>query len=161
MAGSASGSVSNETDCRICDLKAEFNRQINDSSAVIIIVANQTKNRTSGKSCRVNDIQLNCECTPYKQNANGTKPCKVETTVSAKGDNIDSINSFSYLQHEFEQDKKKKKDIIVLFNSTRYETNWMPEYMSEYKKRARPFWIVDSNGHKIGDYAYIKEELRF
>ena len=36
MAKVVSGSVSKNPDCRICDLKAEFNRQINASSAVII-----------------------------------------------------------------------------------------------------------------------------
>lgn len=35
MSQVASGSVSDEEDCRICDLKAEFNSQINASSAVI------------------------------------------------------------------------------------------------------------------------------
>ena len=35
MSKVSSGSVANSGDCRICDLKAEFNRQINASSAVI------------------------------------------------------------------------------------------------------------------------------
>lgn len=34
MSKVSSGSVVNSGDCRICDLKAEFNRQINASSAV-------------------------------------------------------------------------------------------------------------------------------
>ena len=34
MSKVASGSVSKNPDCRICDLKQEFNRQINASSAV-------------------------------------------------------------------------------------------------------------------------------
>ena len=34
MSKVASGSVSKDPDCRICDLKQEFNRQINASSAV-------------------------------------------------------------------------------------------------------------------------------
>ena len=37
MSQVASGSVSKEPDCRICDLKAEFNSQINASSAVILL----------------------------------------------------------------------------------------------------------------------------
>lgn len=32
-----SGSVADGDDCRICDLKAEFNQQINVSSSVIIV----------------------------------------------------------------------------------------------------------------------------
>ena len=46
-----SGSVSDEDDCRICDLKAEFNRLINSSSAVIFIVGDKTRIRTAGEEC--------------------------------------------------------------------------------------------------------------
>lgn len=38
MSKVASGSVSKDSDCRICDLKREFNRQINASSAVILLL---------------------------------------------------------------------------------------------------------------------------
>ena len=38
MSKVSSGSVANGSDCRICDLKAEFNRQINASSAVLFVV---------------------------------------------------------------------------------------------------------------------------
>lgn len=48
MSKVASGSVSNDDDCRICDLKAEFNRQINASSAVIFVVGDMTGARTAG-----------------------------------------------------------------------------------------------------------------
>lgn len=37
MSKVVSGSVSKDPDCRICDLKKEFNSQINASSAVIIL----------------------------------------------------------------------------------------------------------------------------
>lgn len=46
-----SGSVSEDKDCRPCDLKAEFNRQINASSAVIFVVGDKTASRTAGSSC--------------------------------------------------------------------------------------------------------------
>ena len=36
MSKVVSGSVSSDPDCRICDLKNEFNKQINASSAVIL-----------------------------------------------------------------------------------------------------------------------------
>lgn len=48
MSQVASGSVSKDSDCRICDLKAEFNRQINASSSVIFIVGNMTRYRIAG-----------------------------------------------------------------------------------------------------------------
>lgn len=72
MSKVSSGTVANGDDCRICDLKAEFNRQINASSAVIFVVGNQTGSRTAGSGCeRMSKKQWQCYCTPYKQNANG------------------------------------------------------------------------------------------
>lgn len=38
MAKVVSGSISDDSDCRPCDLKLEFNNQINASSAVIIVI---------------------------------------------------------------------------------------------------------------------------
>ena len=35
-----SGSISNNSDCRPCDLKAEFNRQINKSSITLFVIGN-------------------------------------------------------------------------------------------------------------------------
>lgn len=162
MSKVVSGSVSEDPDCRICDLKDEFNRQINASSAVIIVIGNKTKDRTAGEACRrVGNAQLLCSCTPYKQNTNGAKSCRVISTVPAGNDNVGCINSYSYLRHEFEQARKRNKKIIVVYNSTRCELDWIPTYMSEYKATARPFWISDYSGHKVGDYYYIKEALGF
>ena len=158
-----SGSVSLRDDCRICDLKSEFNRQINASSAVIFVVGDKTKRRTAGSACERNTKkQDQCFCTPYKQNTNGTKACKVSSTFTpGENDDYGSINTCSYLQHEFEQAKKKKKSIIIVYNSTRYEQEWLPVYMNGYEVLAKPFWIINSTGEKFGDYSYIKKELGF
>ena len=121
MSKVASGSVANGNDCRICDLKAEFNRQINASSAVIFVVGDMTRSRTAGSGCeRATKDQGQCTCTPYKQNTNGIKACKVFST-STPGENEDygNINKHSYLRHEFEQAKKKQKTIIIVYNSTK------------------------------------------
>ncbi len=163
MSKVASGSVTNSDDCRICDLKSEFNRQINASSAVIFVVGDMTKYRTAGNKCeRISKAQAQCFCTPYKQNTNGTKKCKI-TSVSTPGKNDDYgyINNFSYLRHEFEQAKKKEKTIIIVYNSTRKEKHWLPSYMNGYEDIAHPFWKFDANGKKVGDYTYIKEVLGF
>lgn len=73
----SSGSVSKNPDCRACDLKAEFNRQINASSTVIFIIGDKTRERTAGSTCERHwKTQRECYCTPYKWNANGTKNCK-------------------------------------------------------------------------------------
>ena len=162
MSKVSSGSIAEDPDCRICDLKAEFNRQINASSAVIFIVGDKTATRTAGSSCNRNDSsQLFYSCTPYKQNTNGTKPCKISSTFPSPPNNVGNINSYSYLRHEFEQAKKSSKKIIILYNSTRYEVSWLPPYMKGYENFARPFWVYDSLGKKVGDYPYIKGVLGF
>lgn len=163
MSNPSSGSVTESSDCRICDLKAEFNRQINASSAVIFVVGNMTKFRTAGNGCeRASKSQYLCFCTPYKQNFNGSKACRVPTTVTpGYDDDVGNINCYSYLRHEFEQARKKRKTIAIVYNSIRNEKGWLPDYMSGYEDYARPFWKLDGYGRKVGDYAYIKEVLGF
>lgn len=163
MSKVSSGSVANGNDCRICDLKAEFNRQINASSAVIFVVGDMTGSRTAGSSCeRMSKTQGQCFCTPYKQNTNGIKACKVASTFTpGPNGNYGSINSCSYLRHEFEQAKKRNKPIIIVYNSARKEASWLPSYMRGYEDSAQPFWKFDAYGRRVGNYAYIKEVLGF
>lgn len=160
MAAVASGSISNNNpDCRPCDLKYEFNQQIKASSAVIFVVGDKTASRTAGSSCkRKGDTYWNYSCTPYKQNANGSKVCKVSSTISAAND-VGSINSYSYLQHEFLQAIKRGKQIIIFYNAKTKRASWLPSYMQEYADKARPFWIEESGGRIHGDYEYLKQEL--
>ncbi len=163
MSRVSSGSVSNSNDCHICDLKREFNAQINASSAVIFVVGDMTASRTAGSGCeRMSKEKWQCFCTPYKQNTNGTKICKVPIVYKCgENDDYGNINSCSYLRHEFEQAQKKKKLIIIVYNSMRNESNWLPAYMNGYADDAKPFWKKDANGNKVGDYAHIKEVLGF
>lgn len=162
MAKVVSGSVSNGSDCRPCDLKKEFNNQINASSAVIIVIGDKTKYRTAGSNCsRVNKARLECSCTPYKQNTNGSKVCKVYNTSDAYDMNVGNINAYSYIRHEFEQAKKRNKVIIVVYNSLRKEEDWLPAYMKDYESVAHPFWIKNADGEKVGDYSYIEQALGY
>lgn len=163
MAAVVSGSVSNDADCRICDLKEEFNSQINASSAVIFVIGDKTSSRTAGSACERNRKEQNqCNCTPYKQNGSGAQPCKVSLTkVSSPSEDYGCINECSYLRHEFEQTKKKNKKIIVLYNSLKKQSKWLPNYMSDYENIAVPFWINDPKGVKVGNYEFIKNELGF
>lgn len=161
MSKVSSGSIANDDDCRPCDLKKEFNRQINASSAVIFVVGDKTSSRTAGSNCsRESGDMLNCSCTPYKQNTKGAKSCKVASTCPAT-DDVGNINSYSYLKHEFEQAKKRKKNIIIVYNSLRTESNWLPPYMSDYESAAKPFWTKSERGEKVGDYSYIKQVLGY
>ena len=162
MSNPSYGSVANDEDCRMCDLKAEFNSQINASSAVIFVVGDKTASRTAGSGCERNKKQRwECYCTPYKQNKNGSKECKVYSTSTPAADgDVGNINSYSYLRHEFEQAKKKDKPIIILYNSSICKPSWLPSYMNGYEDDAHPFWKYE-NGKKVGDYEYIKEVLGF
>ena len=163
MAKVISGSVSNNPDCRICDLKKEFNHQINASSVVLFVVGDKTATRLAGSSChRAAQDQNSCTCTPYKQNASGTKACKIKYTITPKPtDDIGMINGYSYLRHEFEQAKHRGKNIIIIYNSLCKQPNWLPSYMKEYESIAQPFWVKDSNGNRIGNYYMIKEALGY
>lgn len=163
LAKVVSGSVSKDPDCRICDLKAEFNSQINASSAVIIVVGDQTKKRTAGNQCeRAVKQQYECSCTPYNGNAGGRKPCRVSITYPTTSDgDYGCINSVSYLQHEFMQAKKKDKTIIVAYNSSRKESSWLPSYLLDYEADAIPFWKYTEDGRRVGNYDKIKKALGY
>ncbi|WP_130868583.1 hypothetical protein [Intestinimonas massiliensis (ex Afouda et al. 2020)] len=157
-----SGSVSNDPDCRPCDLKKEFNKQINASSVVIFIIGDKTASRTAGSVCRRYNGEAGCECTPYKQNSKGTSTCKWDM-VSTPGPNDDlgNINTYSYLKHEFLQAKRKKRTIIIVYNSLNKQPSWLPDYMKEYEEEAYAFWTKDILGNKIGDYYHIKKDLGY
>ena len=158
-----SGSVTANSDCRPCDLKKEFNKQINASSAVIFIIGDKTAKRMAGSSCRRIDEGEGCACTPYKQNANGTAICKIWGTTYTPGADEDygKINVCSYLEHEFRQAEKRGKSIIVIYNSLNKQSGWLPPYMKSYEDVAHPFWKNDASGKKVGDYTYIKKALGY
>ena len=157
-----SGSVSNDPDCRPCDLKSEFNRQINASSYVLFVIGDKTASRTAGSGCERNTkSQYECTCTPYKQNTNGTKYCKWPSTVSVSGNNVGNINTYSYLRHEFEQAVKSGTNIVIVYNSLNKQPDWLPPYMSGYEDTAQPFWIKNTWGGKSGNYEYIKKALGY
>lgn len=161
MAKVTSGSVSKSADCRICDLKDEFNRQINASSAVIIVIGDKTAYRTAGSTClRATLSQSYCTCTPYKQNTKGTQPCK-KYVLPSSGSDVNPVNEYSYLRHEFEQAQKRGKTIIVVYNSLYKQPAWLPSYMSGYASSAQPFWVRDSLDRKVGNYALIKGALGY
>lgn len=77
------------------------------------------------------------------------------------GDDFGNINPYSYLRHEFEQANRKKKNIIVVYNSLYKKSEWLPGYMSDYESSAEPFWIKDAKGNKVGNYKHIKQALGY
>lgn len=157
-----SGSVSNDPDCRPCDLKSEFNRQINASSAVIFIIGDKTALRTAGGICRRYSEGVGCSCTPYKQNAKGMYTCKWDMVKNpGPNDDLGNINTYSYLKHEFLQAKKRRKPMVLVYNSLYKQPNWLPDYMREYESEACAFWTRDFFGNRVGNYFYIKKALGY
>ncbi len=158
-----SGSVSKDPDCRACDLKKEFNNQIKASSAVIFVIGDKTANRTAGCSCRRQQDGELCTCTPYKQNTNGYTFCKIlgELHKPLWSEDVGYINTYSYLEHEYRQAKKRNKKIVILYNSLYKQDGWLPGYMADCKDQAHPFWIKDAYGNKKGDYEYVKRVLGY
>lgn len=162
MSQVSSGSVANKPNCRICDLKDEFNRQINASSAVIIIVGRKTSSRVAGNSCPKSEHRF-CSCTPYKDNLKGSRLCKywlMGFNRKENNEDVNPVNQYSYLRHEFEQAKKRNKNIIVVYNSSKIRPEWLPDYMRDFKDKAVPFWILNK-GKVVGNYAFIKNALGY
>lgn len=157
-----SGSVSQEPDCRICDLKAEFNRQINASSHVIIVVGDKTAQRTAGSNCERNPKhRFGCKCTPYNQNTNGQLPCKISGSLFSPTKDVGIINRYSYIQHEFEQAQRRGKKIIVVYNSLNKQLSWLPNYMKGYEYISGPFWIRNQWGERRGNYCFVRRALGY
>lgn len=163
MAKVVSGSVSlNNLDCRPCDLKKEFNDQINKSSIVVFVVGNKTASRTAGSSC--GRAQGGIWCTPYKNNANGSKFCDRNYNYGYMfnySSDFNPVNAYSYLRHEFEQAKAKNKTIVIFFNSTRYEYSWLPSYMRGYENCSMPFWDMGWYNNWVPNYTRIKRVLGY
>ena len=59
------------------------------------------------------------------------------------------------------QAQKKKKTIIIVYNSLNKQSGWLPDYMSAYEEDAHPFWKKNAWGEKVGDYQYIKKALGY
>lgn len=158
-----SGSVSSDPNCRACDLKAEFNKQINASSCVIFVIGDKTSKRMAGSSCQRHILGTGCSCTPYKQNINGQTYCKIwgDTHVTSAYEDLGIINGFSYIEHEFKQAERKNKTIIVVYNSLYKQQTWLPTYMSGYEAEAQPFWIRNIHDERIGNYEFVKKALGY
>ena len=106
-----------------------------------MIVGDKTAQRSAGSLCRRDSDGAGCECTPYKQNTNGKATCKWNSTSTpGPNDDIGNINTYSYLEHEFRQAIRRKKNIVIVYNSMKCESQWLPSYMNGYEDYAHPFW---------------------
>lgn len=151
-----SGSVTSNQDCRFCELKAEFNKQINVSSIILFIIGDKTKNRTAGSTCG----GPGSFCTPYKQNRNGISFCKFPSTSPTTVD-VGNVNNYSFIEHEYRQAIYKNKQIYIFYNSLNNMFSWLPRYMNNSCLSAYPFWINNANMEKCGNYQLFKSLLDY
>ena len=77
------------------------------------------------------------------------------------GHDVDRVNTYSYLRHEFEQAKRRGKPIIIVYNSLYNQPGWLPSYMKGYESHAFPFWVRDRWGNRVGNYTAIKKALGY
>ena len=76
--------------------------------------------------------------------------------------NKPEINFDAFELEKSEKEKlKKKKAIIIVYNSLNKQPHWLPPYMSCYENEAEPFWIKNDRNGKIANYEFIKKALGY
>lgn len=142
-------SVTNNPDCRRCDIKDECGRNIKLSDVVIFVVGDNTESKKAGLC----DGRL---CSPAYSNLN-KKYCKYFLKDCAS-------NSMSYLQYEITSAVKSGKCIVIVYNSVYKQEKWIPGWYNTLLKNYNvdelcriAFW-KDSN-HTQDCYHDIKTFL--
>jgi len=150
-------SVTEDPDCRRCEIKGECGRRINCSSVVIVVIGDNTATKNSGE-CE----SLSCSPAYSRQSK---KECKYRRNPSpAENKNENGVvdgNKMSYLEFEITKAALAKKSVILVFNSMRIETNWVPTWYNTLKVNELcrvPFW--KDAGHTKDCYQDIKEYLQ-
>lgn len=118
-------SVTDNLDCRRCDIKEECGKFINLSSIVIFVVGDNTASKTAG-AC--NGIS----CSPAYSGQNKVC-CKYFFP-----DNFDKLFSkgwsMSYLQYEITTAVLAKKSIVLVYNSVYKQESWIPSWYKNLLK---------------------------
>ena len=139
----------------------EDRRDLGDSEFVSELHNTFSKSTKKVKNQILNNKASNSERLPNiifdMTGDNLKKISEIVDTVKPQGYKVAII----WVLNTFEQAKKKGKNIIIVYNSTRYESSWLPSYMKGYEDKAHPFWKYNANYEKVGDYDYIKEVLGF
>jgi hypothetical protein len=77
----------------------------------------------------------------------------------SSGADVESVNPYSCLEHEFMQAEARGKSIIVVYSALNRRSDWLPSYMKDYRDVAQPFWVRGARGELRGNYDYVKRAL--
>lgn len=148
-------SVLDDNDCRRCEIKEECRAKIKLSSVVVFVVGDNTARKTAGGCDGVS-------CSPAYSGL-GKKTCKYLFKNFAKP--FENGREMSYLQYEITTAVKEKKKIILVYNSAKKETDWIPPWYNtlladnDVEELCRVAFWKDSC-HTKDCYQEIKEYLQ-
>lgn len=128
-------SVTNNPDCRRCDIKVECGDCIKKSSVVVFVVGDKTASKNAGP----------CDgfsCAPAYSGSQ-----KKYCNKAYIPDSISNWKNMSYLEFEITTAVKNRKQILIVFNSVYRQEQWIPSWYkalrqyNQVNELARiPFW---------------------
>lgn len=114
-------SVTQNIDCRRCDIKEECGRYIKSSNVVIFVVGDKTASKKAGACDGIS-------CSPAYSSLS-KRNCKSNHSVQVYG-----WKEMSYLEYEITTAIHEKKNIILVFNSVYKQENWIPTWYKNLLK---------------------------
>ena len=128
-------SVTNNSDCRRCDIKFECGDCIKNSSVVVFVVGDKTASKNAGPCDGVS-------CSPAYSGSQ-KKFCKKTYVYNP----ISNWKNMSYLEYEITTAVLSRKPILIVFNSVYRQEQWIPSWYKtlcqyhQVNELARiPFW---------------------
>jgi len=135
-------SVTNNNDCRRCDIKNECRSQIIKSDIIIFVIGDKTATKNAGP----------CDgfyCSPAYSGAE-KKICNRNYLLEP----IYSWKDMSYLELEITTAVLNNKPIIIVYNSVKHQNSWIPSWYTKLCKDYNvrpigdfPFWLDPAHTH--------------
>jgi len=146
-------SVTNDDDCRRCDIKNECRSQILKSDIIVFVVGDKTATKNAGP----------CDgryCSPA-YSGEEKKYCNRNFLL----DPIDTWKDMSYLEFEISTAVLFRKPILIVYNSVYHQESWIPSWYTKLCKYNPvkelgdfPFWT--DAGHTKDNYRDIGARLK-
>lgn len=149
-------SVTDNIDCRRCEIKEECRRYINSSSVVVFVVGDNTASKKAG-SCD------SIACSPAYSGQQ--KACCKYLINNKYANAFQGGRQMSYLQYEITTAVLAKKSIVLVYNSANKQESWIPSWYTSLLKKYDvnelcrvAFW--KDTEHKKDCYQDIKSYLQ-
>ncbi|MDE7422175.1 MAG: hypothetical protein K2N51_00515 [Lachnospiraceae bacterium] len=120
-------SVTENSDCRRCDIKEECGRYIKSSSVVIFVVGDNTASKKAGACDSIS-------CSPAYSGQQKSN-CKYFLNKSF-ANSFSGGREMSYLQYEITTAVLAGKSIVLVYNSVYRQESWIPSW---YKSLLRKY----------------------